>query len=542
VEEKPPGWARGSAKLRDVLNQIVVASRGKTRYRDYAAFFVSDNTLRDRIADRIRKQEGALGKLSIIPAATMNAAFVRGQTITLWMSGTHRRVPTRVDNKVISGLDLRYALDPLEDQSFFFTAARSRLDDKTFLQPVGSSPRRSRVWMGPSQGWPDFTNAVTQVFDRLVGTVKPEPNPLPVLASPVADSTGLSRVAGAYDVALIPPELLEPTAANPEVVDARERLSAVVVEPFNQDGPDCSLRLYCPADTEIGTADIKFSITAAGDATWSIENEKDADVSTELFDEVVSTLRHRPSWLKVWYDSGHTLADERFFANRFRDQPFDNFVWERFKTGEYTISREKPTPLSRDTIGEQDSLFCWVKNRWTLPQSGRPASRGWLACDDGAMEKADFIHIDTIDGVPTLSLIHVKGAGSIKATRKLSVSDYEVVTSQAVKNLRWIDSITLEEGLSGRLQGRIQDKVWHNGKPSTAKKFLAAARDLGTNYSRNVVIVQPSARRSAVETARRAARDSVDHLRLLQLEALLLGARANILALNANMHVIAQAS
>jgi hypothetical protein len=538
VEERPPGWARAS-NLRDVIHHVVIACRGKDKAKNVVAFFFSDNALRDKAVERVLAKEGELGKLASIPAGRMHAAYVQGQTITLWMSGTHRRDATKVDNKVISGLDLQFALDPLGDQSFYFTAARSRLGGK-IDKPVGSSPRRSRLWLGPSRDWNDFSGTTGLLFDALVTAKKPVTNPLPVLASPVLDSGDLDKIDTAYDVALIPPELIDPSAASPETLDQRARLSGLLLEPVDQDGPDFSLTVKAPAGDVLGTLDVAFDISPQGSASWTVENEEPAGTDDELFADAVDAVQNRRTWLKVWYDSGHTLADQAFFMVRFRDQPFTNFAWVNLDG--FNVTMEKPSKVDVKSIGKdkEKSLFSWVKRHWAVPASGLPGEHGWLACDDGSMEKADFLHLDTINGMATLSLIHVKGSKSSAATRPISVSDYEIVTSQAVKNLRWIDQAVLAVGLSDQLKGRIKDKVWYNGTPSTAAKFTAAIAALGTNYARNVVILQPRVRRTAVDAARAAPPNGAEHLRLLQLDALLLGARANILGLNANMYVIGE--
>ena len=108
-------------------------------------------------------------------------------------------------------------------------------------------------------------------------------------------------------------------------------------------------------------------------------------------------------------------------------------------------------------IGTAGSLFCWIKNCWNVNRDS--GNSGWLACDDGSGELADFIHLDEHQG--TLSLIHIKGASTSSPTRGISVGAYEVVVSQAIKNLRHLDRFYLAEGLRlglerniGRLVGR----------------------------------------------------------------------------------------
>ena len=68
-----------------------------------------------------------LGALQPIGAGFINAAFVRGKAPT-WLSATHRRTTVKADSKVLSGIDLRDALNPVEDQSYYFTAARCGVD------------------------------------------------------------------------------------------------------------------------------------------------------------------------------------------------------------------------------------------------------------------------------------------------------------------------------------------------------------------------------------------------------------------------------
>jgi len=128
---------------------------------------------------------------------------------------------------------------------------------------------------------------------------------------------------------------------------------------------------------------------------------------------------------------------------------FDGFVTQDFKG--INIKKEKPDKFSN--IGNDDSLFCWVQRKF---------NKGYLLCDDGAMEKADFIHLD---GGKTLSLIHVKGAKSDGQERKISVSSYEVVVGQAVKNLLWFERSDLAEALKGRV--RKSNSFWKDGAKSS---------------------------------------------------------------------------
>ena len=188
----------------------------------------------------------------------------------------------------------------------------------------------------------------------------------------------------------------------------------------------------------------------------------------------------------MWYESGHTLTDGAIFEVRHRDQPFGEFHWGDFKN--YEIKTEKfwgkgPLPDNvLDLIGTQKSLFCWVRNNWPLPGGPYIRTAGWLACDDGTMEIADFIHLDVGGKEPVLTQIHVKGSHSDSATRSISVSQYEVVIGQAVKNLCFLDRLNMYDGLSEGLKNQIGKLVWHDGLVSTREEMLDTIAQIGTSY------------------------------------------------------------
>src|SRR5262249_55562631 len=156
----------------------------------------------------------------------------------------------------------------------------------------------------------------------------------------------------------------------------------------------------------------------------NVSVERADKASDEDIDELQS-ICHKISWLKVWYESGHAIVNGAVFEIRHRDEQFTGFTWGDLSG--YDVSKEKfwsgviPSN-SHEIIGTEDSLFSWVKNKWRSPDAPPSAESGWLACDDGSMEIADFIHLDDQSNPPVLSLIHVKGAKSCKPARDISVS------------------------------------------------------------------------------------------------------------------------
>jgi hypothetical protein len=184
-------------------------------------------------------------------------------------------------------------------------------------------------------------------------------------------------------------------------------------------------------------------------------------------------------------------------------------------------------------IGTAGSLFCWIKNCWNVNRDS--GNSGWLACDDGSGELADFIHLDEHQG--TLSLIHIKGASTSSPTRGISVGAYEVVVSQAIKNLRHLDRFYLAEGLRLGLERNIGRLVWYNGQITRRTAMLDALERVGASHRRQIVILQPHTRPDTLESIRRTP-SHPQQLRLRQLDTLLLGTEASCRNLGATFTVI----
>lgn len=72
------------------------------------------------------------------------------------LTGAHLRTTIKPDAKVLSGLELESALDPLEDQSFFYSSVRSTSSNANLVSNgkhavTGVRPHRGRVWIGPTR-------------------------------------------------------------------------------------------------------------------------------------------------------------------------------------------------------------------------------------------------------------------------------------------------------------------------------------------------------------------------------------------------------
>jgi len=527
TEEQPVAWIEDDS-VSNLVHQLVLVCR-----RDrYVGLCVSDNRLRTPIVRRIgRPRMAGLSSLEPINPGFMNAAFVRGITRTLWLSGTHRRSTVKADSKILSGLNLRDALNPLEDQSYYFTAARSNADIEGLRSPVvGASPRGSRIWVGVSTDWADFRDTAAGVLRQLKKTKKPIQAPLPVVAVSAVDA---KKVADAFDVGLVPPEgVTDDPNIDPETLAALERWSyGGDFRITKTDGASFEVDMVL-AGISVGIATFEVTVESAENVHWAISGKARTAAQQEEHRKALDLCNNR-AWLKVWYDSGQTLSDGALFEIRHRDMPFWGFQWGNLDG--FDITREKPDPL--DEIGRQDSLFCWVQQFWPNLSHPLKIPGGWLACDDGSMEIADFIHLDERAHPPILSLIHVKGAGSDREHRGISVSKYEVVTGQAVKNLRSLDRLLLDAGLRSGIGTKVGDLVWHNRRRTGRRQMLDALARLGAEYQRRIVIVQPHVKKTIYEEARAHPR-SLDAARLQQLDTLLLSAEASAHGAGASLTVI----
>ena len=129
----------------------------------------------------------------------------------------------------------------------------------------------------------------------------------------------------------------------------------------------------------------------------------------------------------------------------------------------------------------------------------------------------------------------MKGAKSDTTGRKLSVAAYEVVTGQAIKNLQWLDKQALAKGLSQAV--RATNYWWKDGERVAKDSIVGAIENLGDDYVRRVVVVQPHVTEAARAKAE-AAKTGVNRLRLDQLSTLLASAWRSCNGLGAKFKVI----
>ena len=365
---------------------------------------------------------------------------------------------------------------------------------------------------------------------------------LPVLARA---TTGLEDVGGAYGVALIVPENMGIDIAHVDDEDRwleQFRDSAQFEVTQIDDGPDFTTEIYW---NEQRLGQLRYLFENIEDAVkLSVEGKFDGD---EEYLSVLLKICSDPDNITVYYESGHTFARGRMFLTTFRDAQFTDWRWVTMGLDNTDVHKEKPyngRKFAVNRIGEDRdrSLFGLVARHWPNLED-RGQQTGWLVCDDGSMESADFIHLNDTREVAELTLIHVKGSGSNDEERGISVSDYEVVIGQAVKNLRHVDRQLLKEKLKRNGEGALRSAVWRDGnRQENRDGIIRALETVGSRLKKKVVILQPRVTKIEYDRLRDMVANGSGAIgkmhRLKQLDTLLLSARANCFRLGAEFEVI----
>jgi len=184
-ETGTPSWLTTDA-LEDVGHEyIVVSVRGSN-----ATLCASDAVMRDRIVKKIR----AVRRLS----RDAITAFVGDEARALWLNGVHTPTAAKADTKALTGVDLGYSLDPIGDQSYYFSAVRSlpgvpglaQSDGRPML--VGAAPAGGRIWMRRAESLDDYKALINAALDHATAPREPR-HPFQALALPVGECRGCRR-------------------------------------------------------------------------------------------------------------------------------------------------------------------------------------------------------------------------------------------------------------------------------------------------------------------------------------------------------------
>lgn len=528
-EVRSPAWAPASS-LADKTHQLIILAVQGTR----AALNASDGAMRDRILKGLKPARP-------VPRAVIEP-FVGDEASVLHLSGVHTPTVVKPNSKALTGSALEHALDPLGDQTFVLSAVRSRpdvpglKDAKNRPASIGAAPSGGRIWIGRQKSLEEFVETMERVF--LHAQTKPVSPRFAMLAQQVTD---MSVVQGAYEVSVTPKDLLsEDVIDSTDYAFARKwayDASFEIVPPVKGAVTGLSFIVECSLlGVSLGQADIAVTINddMIGLAlTW--KNSAVANTADHVECERALT---DVDMVKIHYESGHAIAQGRCYSSQYTDQPFE-WTYQSFKG--FNVRKEKPALAKGQSLANaigvngDDSLFSFVLEKLFVDAAGKP--RGWLACDDGSMELADFIHLDPTNKVVTL--VHVKASGKAETDRRASVSDFEIVVSQAVKNLRHLERRQLGAELTKGKGKKIGTAVWHDGvKQKNRDGFLKAVEKLGDRYTKVAMVVQPRLRQAEVKDCAALGKDTNRLLRMKQLNTLLLASRLSAMACGARLDAV----
>lgn len=524
TERKEASWTRQD-EIRDHLNHVVIMAS----WANFSALHFSDNDLKGSFIKFLFEQDYQGFWPKPIEKNRLNAIFVNGPARTLWLAGIHKRRSIRADSKILMGAKIQDALNPLDDQSYYFTSARCFQRD--WDRTTGVSPNKSQIWIRKSQSWNDYHNLANDVLLRLSDNYDlVVDNPFPILATPL---TSLETVHTAYDMNFLYPEISAEDARDDDQVTIRLLDDLSYHTNFNVTGdaatPNLEAQLIYDCQF-LGIIRVDFGNALDNRRAWTFEYvpNRNGRAIAELPSPVnIRRLIRGGKFLQIRYESGHTFSGGEFFLQRFRDLPFTGWQYENFNG--YAVDREKPT--TNDRIGLDHSLFCWVWNEYSADC--------WLYCDDRSGEVADFVKLQRGPGIPKISLIHVKAAHE-NVNRRFSVSAYEVVSAQAIKNLRHFEFDNFIDQIASEDDAHFRYRIKRNGTPPVDNpeagrfrdEFLGELRAVGGNIGREVVVLQPHNRQSFIVGG------NVNYNARCQLHTLLLSAETACRSLGADFHVV----
>lgn len=484
VEKGEPTWVKDSGLI-DVNHALVV-------WFSYERFVAirADGFLADALQRWLDRSPRPMYR-RIAPEILQGEVFT-GEVKNLWLRGVHPRRRTMADTKYLSGPNLQDALNPLTDSSFALGAGRAELaldasqpDD---MSAIGCAPAKSTFWMKQSTDFREFITLAASIL-RMVATAVargPAASPLPWLATRLPDLTG---VDGAY--ALLASSADEVGGGTGATDDARAAATLLEdaelhVRPAGPSTADFLVDVGLRG--RIGGT-LRCSVSLADDKVRLAFGFHREPSDPALVRPVLKALEFT-ELLTVYYESGHALTADAVWSSTLAKAAFPEWEWRDFS--QYDVMMEKPGTGQPDDVhsltgsrGER-SLFSWAAETF---------NSGFLTCDDGPGEVADFVHLDHDE---TLSLVHIKAASSSSARRRVAVQRFEVVVGQAVKNAAYLDTDTLVSALG---RPRISKPAcWLDGvRTADRSDMLEYLRLVSARAAKRVIVVQPHVTKDAYE-------------------------------------------
>lgn len=528
LDRMPPSWADESTGYIDVEHRLLIALRWGNLIAVHA-----DRSTHDRIQRKLDKPP--LPPLRRLSPKVLESAFMRGDAKSLWLRSVQRRSAFRPDGKAIDGPYLQATLDPNEDNSFAMNSVRCDMPDdpsRVFVKgSIGVTVHKSLVWLKACADFPTYLAMALELLQiaKNALTNPEEFSAFPYLAQEVFD---LSEVSGAYEALALHPDQLAATGSGSEVLDAATLLQDAVIE-VREGSKGARFKV----DVGLGGASSGRLVVnlRRRNNRFSLDIGWDSSCPSPLAAaEAVLTALTEGDVLEFYFESGHKYSNGRIWKTNFTPHRFPGWDWKDFAG--YTITSEKPAGLTatqeiHDAIGRNGdrSLFAWTASHWRT---------GWLTCDDGSGEAADFFHLDN-DG--TFRIIHIKAAKSTHPRRQVRATAYETVVGQTSKNLLYLERERLVDRLAGT--NLANPACWTFGTRVDGHRsdFLQALAMSKASDRTEIVIVQPHLSKQRYETITRDEENGLQNqniLRLQLLEMLLKTTRTSVVKYGAELRVI----
>jgi len=529
AETKKANWTTRTT-ITDTTNHILIVYK----FYNYLAIYHSDNSKKNKIYKLMFRSplDHEFRKLKLIRKEVLNTAFLNGVKIkNLWLNNIDKSSEIKADSKMLSGSNLEEALDPIGDQTYSFSAIKVEHTDFS----IGVNSSDSKIWIKKFSDGIEYFDMLDSILDSIKNSDLMTQgliyHPVSILANSHIDHTVLNNM---IDLELMNIENFSTTSDEYEVLNSIYPLWDTLNFTFSQQNRTFIVDVFDSNPNHIGRFELTFS-----NINEIIVSHVFADANYPDTLNIQQILEHK-DLIKFWFEHNYTMINGFIYQQKFRDISFSGFVWSNFTN--HDVSKEKPINNNFNIIGQaqEDSLFSWVKKYWTginplFVDFNQANVDGWLLCDDGGNEKADFIHV-TNEQIPTISLIHVKGANNNSANRQISTTAYEVVVSQALKNIRYVDKNSISETIDVAPNTHVYNLVWYNGQQSSRQDFKDFLDRL-PQYKKRVVVLQPHVLQNKYTVLNPTP---TTKNRLNQLNALLLSAQNTVQSLGAEFIVIGE--
>lgn len=591
--ESSPSWfgadnetsfnAEEFPEITDIHNHLVILGSYNGHLVCYASQEIMRNRLKELISNgyigvEIKKEKNINVKIShlgeLIGRKEIEVSFVKGEAKNAWLEGLHAPTVLKADRKILSGPNLRYALDSFGDQTYTYSAAISEFDEGGKYR-IGISHTKNTIWRGQTKSFDNFVNESKRIIHILSNTKETDEDELlrsglPYLARPM-DSSRLSELEDGFELTYENPIDSEKELLVGGVVEKEIEFDNWQKNGYFQVIQKVTKRSKAEIVADAYYENDKIACISILPVSWG---DQRIELKVRILDYYVphkddwrlvgldNSLIRRNKRLTLRYGSGHIIQGGMLYTLQFRDTIYDNWNWiekSQFETPlKFNLNKEKPEKPSgkkdkngreifvfdSDKIGKSDSLFCFtVKNTKMVVKNKHLSNLSddyLILCDDGGGELADFIVIDPNPMNKYIIFIHIKAAKKISS--EISLDKIPELISMALKNLNSLDQGILIENLKTRTTDNKKYWVWDSkGNLSDRDNFISTLENMKRGAAKHIVIFQPLIERTIWEknvTNHRNEKIDTNVGRMRQLSSLLSSTEESAKRLSATMSVI----